>query len=331
VHITAILGIFEYRLRRDLAQGHRDFVARDDAPRLRRHRPHILEPAESTEMALCRGFGRLGIEHAFEPRPIQRRDPGVEPVRAEIDMLGEQAFEPRGRKLRKLREGLARLGDPYRIATHRRGRGGKVLQHIVGERLGARRHPQPGGVDFQIVLAQHMLRGADIGDQGVLCDHVEIGETLVAREAEHVLLERSEQRVAQQRIEQRRGPCHAGAIRAREPLGLQVGAARGRKPLQVVTRSVERPDGIALRERDARIAIHDWRLPRLGVVEESDLGEQRVLRTELGGEADRGEACGTRCGQSREPSADRHCGGTAEPQALLDVSVRHGFARRELG
>ena len=35
-------------------------------------------------------------------------------------MLGEQALEPRCRKLRKRRERFARFGDAYRIATHRR-------------------------------------------------------------------------------------------------------------------------------------------------------------------------------------------------------------------
>ena len=175
-----------------------------------------------------------------------------------------------------------------------------------------------------------MLRGADIGDQRVLRDHVEKGEALVAREAEHVLLERGEQRVAQQRIEQRRGPSHARTVRTPEPLRLQVLAARRRKPVQVVTRSVERRDRVALRERDARIAIHNRGLPRIGVVEECDLGEQRLLCTDLGREADCVEACDACRGEPREPGADRRRGGAAKPQALLDVSVGHGFARCEL-
>ena len=97
VDIAAILGIFEYRLSRDLAQCRRNLIGRDDAPRLGCYRPHILEPAEGAEVALQRGLGRRAFEHALEPRAVQRRDPGVETVRAEIDMLGQQPLEPRCR------------------------------------------------------------------------------------------------------------------------------------------------------------------------------------------------------------------------------------------
>ena len=75
--------------------------------RVARRRTHVLEPAEGAEMQPLR---RAVAAQRSEPLSVERGDPGVEPVRAEIDVLGHQPLEPRRRQIGERRDRLVGVG-----------------------------------------------------------------------------------------------------------------------------------------------------------------------------------------------------------------------------
>ena len=80
------------------AQIHGNLLLRDD--RRRRRRPQVLEPAVRAQVhAALRqapsGFDAHPVQRV-QPARKQRALPGVEPIRAQVDVLGRQALEVGG-------------------------------------------------------------------------------------------------------------------------------------------------------------------------------------------------------------------------------------------
>jgi hypothetical protein len=94
-------------------------------------RTHVLEPAEGAEVEPLR---RAAAAQRSEPLSVESGDPGIDPVRAEIDVLGHQSLEPRRRQIGKRRDRRLGVGGVLDWRgfdrSVRSGRG----EHPVGKR-----------------------------------------------------------------------------------------------------------------------------------------------------------------------------------------------------
>ena len=107
VHEAAIVGALKHGPARRATQRQRERIRRDGRPGGPVGR-QVLDPSIAAEIQAGR---LLHAAHLFETLRIQRGDPGVEPVRAQIDVLGEQPFQPRRRNGRQGGDRIVRVGD----------------------------------------------------------------------------------------------------------------------------------------------------------------------------------------------------------------------------
>lgn len=144
---------------------------------------------------------RAAAAQRSEPLSVESGDPGIDPVRAEIDVLGHQSLEPRRRQIGKRRDRRLGVGGVLDWRgfdrSVRSGRG----EHPVGKWRRAAGKAEPRRVDLEIVAAQDVLLAADVGDQRIARDHIEEGPAVGPGGQQGAAFERGEIGVAEQQVQ----------------------------------------------------------------------------------------------------------------------------------
>ena len=197
----------------------------------------VLHPAESAEVRA----GRRRLAHASQPPRGQRGQPGVEPVRADVERLREEAIELGGGDPFERRQRLA-------VLRHVRGRVAAAValheefadRQRAGDRRDRRLQPLPPGRCLEAAGDADQLAIADLADGGAGVHDVEVErdprQLLEAGVAQHLVEERVRRRTA-----------------ARPDLPLQLGDGRLAHPAHVVGIQPARLG--QRRRRDQRMAV----------------------------------------------------------------------------
>ncbi|MBK9410745.1 MAG: hypothetical protein IPN47_22390 [Gemmatimonadetes bacterium] len=177
------------------------------------------------------------------------QQPGVEPVRTGVDVIGKGALQPRGGLVLEHREGRALLREVARIGQRRERRRDELVH-------GERRAPRdPGDALVQRLVARlaHPVSRADVQERVVLPGALHRGCIVEPRplvQANPGVVIPQLQCVAQEEVEQRRGRTIVGEARLR----IQRVERRGRgveEPAQVVAPvGGRRAQRLRLRHRD---------------------------------------------------------------------------------
>jgi hypothetical protein len=283
--------------------------------------PNVLEPTVGTQIEAA--HIRL-LSHHGESMRIEGGHPGVQAMRAEIDVLTQEPLQAPRRQRRQRGDRLLDLGHALDRQNTRAAVSPGLPQHPVHQRDRLRGEAETGRVQAQVVLAEGVLLIADVRNEWIAVRHIEC--RLHAGHAQRAGLERGQERLPQQHVEERarRRDCVPRGVL--EGLAGELRGGSRRQPIQIGVGSVVLGQRGCFGQRFGRVAVNQGEHPLVKLVQEDQKREQWISWARDRGKIDGIEFAGPRLVQVVQPGLGRRGLRARKLQALVDEFIRHGFA-----